>query len=98
MEYKVVPFRADIMAGEGATKAANQLAALINQNAQESWQYLRLETLVTLVTTPATEGSKGCFGFGATPGTPASTSRTEVYVAVFHRETAPSATSQKKQD
>lgn len=93
MEYKVVPFRADIMAGEGSTKAANQLSELINQHAQEGWKYLRLETLVTLVTTPATEGTKGCFGIGATPGLPASTSRTEVYVAVFHRESAPAKSS-----
>lgn len=97
MEYKVVPFRADIMAGEGSSKAANQLSALINQNAQEGWNYLRLETLVTLVTTPATEGTKGCFGFGATPGLPASTARTEVYVAVFNRETPAAATSKEKQ-
>jgi len=93
MEYKVVPFRADIMAGEGATKAANQLSELINQHAQVGWNYLGLETLVTLITTPATEGTKGCFGIGATPGLPASTSRTEVYVAVFQRETAAAAAS-----
>jgi hypothetical protein len=98
MNYKVVPFRADIMAGEGSSKAAKQLSDLINQNAQEGWKYLRLETLVTLVTTPATEGTKGCFGIGATPGFPASTSRTEVYVAVFHRETPPAAKSQEKQN
>jgi hypothetical protein len=82
VEYKVVPFRADIMAGEGESRAAQQLADLINQNAQEGWVYVRLETLATSVTTPA---DQGCFGFGATP---ASTTRTEVYAAVFSRETS----------
>jgi len=87
MEYKVVPFHADIMADEGESKAAQQLADLINRDAQEGWNYERLETLATLVTTPAVPGDKGCFGFGATPGIPASTSRTEVYVVVFSKET-----------
>jgi len=85
MEYKVVPFLADVMAGEGSTKAAEQLATLINQYAAEGWKYHGLEALVTLVTTPATPGSSGCFGFGATPGIPASTERTQVYVAVFSK-------------
>jgi hypothetical protein len=86
MEYKVVPFKADIMVGESESRAAQQLADLINRNAREGWKYVRLETLATLVTTPAVPGEKGCFGYGATPGTPASTERTEVYVAVFSSE------------
>jgi hypothetical protein len=85
MEYKVVPFIADVMAGEGANKAAQQLADLINHHAQEGWKYERLETLVTMVTTPATPGTSGCLGIGATPGIPASTKSTEVYVAVFSK-------------
>jgi len=87
MEYKVVPFKADIMVGESESRAAQQLSDLINRNAQDGWKYVRLETLATLVTTPAVPGEKGCFGYGGTPGTPASTKRTEVYVAVFSKET-----------
>jgi hypothetical protein len=91
MQYKVIPFYADIMKGEGETKAAQQLSDLINSNAKEGWTYVRLETLVTFVTTPATPGTpgkSGCFGFGeepSVPGTPAVTNRKEVYVAVFSK-------------
>ena len=85
MEYKVVPFLADILASEGTDKAAKQLETLINQHADEGWKYHGLETLVTLVTTPAKDGSSGCFGFGATPGVPASTESTQIYVAVFSK-------------
>ncbi len=83
MEYKVIPFSADIMSNEGADKAAQQMSDLINENAREGWSYIGMETLVTFVTTPAVEGSSGCFGFGATPGQPAFTERNEVYVVVF---------------
>lgn len=85
MEYKVLPFAADIMSNEGSEKAAQQLSDLINTNASEGWKYLRMETLVTYVTTPAVEGSSGCFGFGATPGTAAFTDRNETYVVVFSK-------------
>ncbi|MCG3154191.1 MAG: hypothetical protein DKINENOH_00785 [bacterium] len=33
MQYKVVPFRADVMEAEGARKAAEQLAALTKKEA-----------------------------------------------------------------
>lgn len=92
MEYKVIPFRADVMVDEGARKAAEQLAGLINQNATEGWKYHGLETLVTDVTTPATPtipGKSGCLGIGATEpiyGTSETTRTVQVYVAVFYRE------------
>ncbi|MCK6560413.1 hypothetical protein HUU39_13570 [candidate division KSB1 bacterium] len=93
MQYQVVPFRADVMEAEGARKAAEQLATLINQNVAEGWKYHGLETLVTDVTTPATPtipGKSGCLGFGATEpilGRPETTRTVQVYVAVFYRET-----------
>jgi len=85
MEYKVMPFHADIMKGEGAGRAAKQLEQLINSNAKEGWTYVGLETLVTFVTTPAVPGKSGCLGFGSTPGIPHKTERTEVYIAVFSK-------------
>lgn len=92
MQYKVIPFRADVMIDEGARKAAEQLAELINQNATEGWKYHGLETLMTDVTTPAKPGipgKSGCLGFGATDsiaGIPESTRTVQIYVAVFYRE------------
>lgn len=91
MNYKVVPFNADLMKGEGTGKAATQLESLINQNAAQGWSYKGLETLQTVVTTPAVAaipGTNGCAGFGATPGTPGIPARRdviEVYVAVFEK-------------
>ena len=77
MEYKVLPFSAGIKSTESVGKAAQQLSDIINEQAENGWRYLRMETLVTSVTTP---GSSGCFGFGSTP---AVTDRAEVYVIVF---------------
>lgn len=94
MRYKVIPFKADIVAGEGQTKAAAQLEQLINQQMTEGWRFLRLENMQTVQTTPgrpAVPGSNGCVGIGATPGTPAVPDRREtflVYVAVFERAAA----------
>lgn len=92
MNYKVVPFNADLIKGEGTSKAATQLETLINQQAADGWGYRGLETLETVVTTPpvaSIPGSNGCAGIGATPGTPGVPARRdviEVYVAVFERQ------------
>lgn len=85
MQYRVIPFRADIMITDTTGKAAQQLEELINHHAAEGWTYYGLESLSTRVTTPATPGSSGCLGIGATPGTPAFTDTAEIYVAVFHK-------------
>ncbi|NUO78589.1 hypothetical protein HUU05_00810 [candidate division KSB1 bacterium] len=85
MEYKVIPFRADIMITDTTGAAAQQLAELINQHATEGWNYHGLESLSTRVTTPATPGSSGCLGIGATPGSPAFTETAEIYVAIFYK-------------
>lgn len=85
MEYRVIPFRADIMITDTTGKAAQQLADLINEQAAAGWTYHGLESLSTKVTTPAIPGSSGCLGIGATPGVPASTELAEIYVAVFHK-------------
>ncbi len=73
MQYKVVPFVANIVIGQDAGVAAQQLAELVNLNAGQGWEYVRLENVRTIVTTPAVPGtpaSAGCFGIGAIPGTP----------------------------
>lgn len=94
MSFRVIPFKADIVAGEGQSKAASQLEQLINQQLTEGWRFLRLESMQTVQTTPgraAVPGNNGCLGFGATPGTPAVPDRREsflVYVAVFERTAA----------
>lgn len=86
MPYKVVPFTANIMAGEGANKAAGQLEGLIESHSSEGYRFQGLESLQTTVVTPAKPGSNGCLGIGAVPGTPESRSNATVYIAVFHKE------------
>jgi hypothetical protein len=80
MEYRVVPFVADVSVTEGTAAAAQQLQDLINQMAQEGWSFVRLENVETLVRDP---GSKGCFGLGAVP--PAQTV-TRFDMAVFQKK------------
>ena len=75
MEYRVIPFTANIGNTEGAPAAASQLQALIATNAGEGWEYVRLERVETHVA-----GTDGCFGIGALP--PSSRS---VSMAVFRR-------------
>lgn len=77
MQYDVVPFTASIVRGQAEIDAAQQLSQLINQRAQDGWEYLRLESVSTIVSTPA---NAGCLGFGATP---ASSIQTVVYMVVF---------------
>lgn len=85
MPYRVVPFRADIMAGENAAKAAAQLEALIQSHASQGWRFHGLETLQTTVITPAVPGTNGCLGMGATPGRPEQRANAATYVAVFEQ-------------
>lgn len=86
MAYRVIPFTASIMAGEGAKAAAKQLEELVNAQAQEGWRYVRLETARTTITTPGKEGNPGCLGCFATPGIPTTYQATDYYMAVFSRE------------
>jgi hypothetical protein len=75
MNYKVIPFQAQISQAGGSNDVAAQLEALICNEAASGWEYVRLETVETNVA-----GSNGCFGFGATP------SRITSYsVAVFQK-------------
>jgi hypothetical protein len=75
MQYRVIPFTANIANNEGAGAAATQLQALIAQNATEGWEYVRLEQVETHIA-----GTSGCFGLGAVPPRMLSVS-----MAVFRR-------------
>jgi hypothetical protein len=92
MSYKVVPFNAGIVKGEGADRAASQLETLINEQQAAGWSFRGLETLQTVVTTPAVAGvpgKAGCMGIGykpPIPGTPERRDTTLMYVAVFEEK------------
>jgi hypothetical protein len=74
-EYSVVPFVAVIAHREGSSAAAAQLQELIQRQARNGWEYVRLESVETYIA-----GDSGCFGLGATP------LRTTVYsMVVFKR-------------
>jgi hypothetical protein len=77
MTYTVVPFTANIIKGQGADAAAEQLSQMVNHYAGKGMEYVRLESVRTIITTPA---DAGCFGFG---GTPATSLETVVYMVVF---------------
>ena len=80
MNYTVVPFTANIVRGQGATEAADQLSQMINHYAGQGLDYVRLESVQTIVTTP---GATGCFGFG---GTPTTSVPIFVYMVVFRSQ------------
>jgi hypothetical protein len=77
MNYTVVPFTANIIRGQGANEAADQLSQMINHYAGQGLEYVRLESVETIITTPA---NAGCFGIGATPAT---YEPVNLYMAVF---------------
>lgn len=75
MQYKVVPFTANVASKEGSQTAASQLEKLCNEMANQGWEYLRLEIVETYVA-----GSGGCFGIGAQPAV-----QTSFSMAVFKK-------------
>lgn len=75
MNYKVIPFIAQINHKDSTDAVAKQLQNLINDYSAQGWEYVRLENVETSV-----EGDNGCFGIGAKPGY-----NTSCMVAVFKR-------------
>ncbi|MFB6231210.1 MAG: hypothetical protein ABEL04_08645 [Salinibacter sp.] len=61
MEYRVVPFSADIKSHEGGEDAAANLQSLIESMAEDGWEFVDFEQIQTYQA-----GSSGCFGFGET--------------------------------
>ncbi len=64
MEYKVIPFTAQIDHKTGSSKHVSvQLEQLINKYSKQGWTYIKMETATNHVA-----GNEGCFGLGAKPG------------------------------
>ena len=63
LEYKVIPFVASIGKKETSKAVADQLERLIQHHSNQSWRYVRLESVTTYV-----QPDNGCFGFGSKPG------------------------------
>ena len=63
MEYRVVPFSADVGSHEGGSEAASNLESLIQKMAADGWEFVDFEQVQTYKA-----GSSGCFGFFATEG------------------------------
>ncbi len=63
MQYKVVPFTAQISRTDSATTVADQIQPIINSMVSNGWEYMHMEAVQTWVA-----GTNGCFGFGAQPG------------------------------
>lgn len=62
MEYKVVPFIANIQSQQGSEGVSEQLESVILTYANEGWDYIRMENVETFIS-----GTTGCFGYGAQP-------------------------------
>ena len=63
MEYKVVPFNANLTQKDSAEAAAQQLQALIANYQANGYEFVSMESIETNVA-----GTNGCFGIGAKPG------------------------------
>jgi uncharacterized protein with von Willebrand factor type A (vWA) domain len=62
MQYKVVPFTANLSHQDQAPQAASQLEKVIGQYSSQGWEYVRLESVDTYITADA-----GCFWIRAKP-------------------------------
>ena len=63
MEFKVMPFTAQLQQNDSSSTVAKQMQVAIDAQVGEGWEYLRMDCVETSVA-----GSSGCFGIGATPG------------------------------
>ena len=63
MEFKVVPFTAQITRSDSSKTVAAQIQPVIDSYVASGWEYQRMETVQTWVA-----GAGGCFGIGAQPG------------------------------
>jgi len=62
MQYRVLPFTANVASGSSSSTAAAQLEALCQEQARDGFEFQTLETIETHVA-----GTGGCFGLGAKP-------------------------------
>ena len=63
MEFKVVPFTAQITRNDTSTTVAEQMQSIIDANGRNGWDYLRMDSVQTSIA-----ATNGCFGLGAQPG------------------------------
>ncbi len=75
MEYKVVPFNANLTQKQNASVAVNQLQTLIDNEMMGGYEFVSMGSIDTVV-----EPTDGCFGIGAKPGYTAS-----VAVVIFKK-------------
>lgn len=62
MEFKVVPFTAQITRNDTSTTVANQMQTIIDDYVNQGWEYLRMDSVQTTIA-----ADQGCFGIGAQP-------------------------------
>lgn len=62
MEYKVVPFTANITRKDTTATVASQLQTMIQEQAASGWEYVRLESVETNIAPEL-----GCFGVEQSP-------------------------------
>jgi hypothetical protein len=63
MEFKVVPFTAQITRNDTSITVANQMQKMIDSQLAQGWIYIRMDSVKTSVA-----GTSGCFGIGAEAG------------------------------
>lgn len=75
MEYKVVPFNANLKHDGSVEEAAKQLQTLIDNQKLNGYEFYRMDNISTNVA-----GTNGCLGIGAKPGYEAS-----VAIVIFRK-------------
>ena len=75
MDYKVVPFNANLKQDEAANVAVNQLQRLIDQELADGYEFVSMGSIETSVAP-----TNGCLGIGAKPGY-----STSIAVAIFKK-------------
>lgn len=68
MEYKVLPFVAQVSSSGSSSDVASQVESFIVQESQNGWEFVSCGNIDTNI-----EGSSGCFGIGSTPPSTSST-------------------------
>jgi|GEM_PF-2343868 hypothetical protein len=85
MNFKVVPFIANIDVNQGAGDAAKQLQELINNENEQGWQYVKMENIDIMVHDPGKPQGGNCFT-GITQAVPPSSSSTKYNMVVFQKK------------
>lgn len=75
MQYRVLPFVANVASTGGAPEVAQLLQSLCQQQAAEGFEFFGLESVETVIA-----GNNGCFGFNSKPA-----QLTSYSVAVFRK-------------